>query len=40
MRAYSDDIAWRVVTRILWFHQGISQVCDARIGLDRVAPLR
>ena len=34
MRAYSDDIAWRVVTRILWFGQDVSQVCDARVGLD------
>ena len=34
MRAYSDDIAWRVITRIFWFGQPVSQVCDARNGLD------
>lgn len=33
MRAHSDDIAWRVVTRLLWFGQPIRQVCDKRLGL-------
>ena len=33
MRAYSDDLAWRVVTRIFWFEQPVGQVCDALVGL-------
>ena len=31
--AYSEDLAWRVVMRVVFFGQGVSEICDPERGL-------
>ena len=37
-RAYSEDLAWRVVARITWMEQSVAEVCDPEHGLDVSRP--